>query len=90
MADIDDDILIPCARGTDVVLAVVKKIECTGIFPPENQLLHRIASVDLTTAGTEKHAGVDTMEVYGKSTRLGSCTPRIQGPIGTSWLSLRK
>ena len=46
MADIDDDILIPCARGTDVVLAVVKKIECTGIFPPENQLLRRIASVE--------------------------------------------
>ena len=71
MADIDDDILIPCARGTDVVLAVVKKIECTGIFPPENQLLRRIASVesddgwDRKTCRSGYHGGIWQVDKIG-------------------------
>ena len=41
-----DKALIPGASGTDVVRSIVERIQRSNIFPPDNQLLRRIAYVE--------------------------------------------
>ncbi len=38
--------LVPREKGSDVVLAVVAKIECSEVFPTDNRLLRRMAYVE--------------------------------------------
>ena len=41
-----DDTLVAGASGSDVVAAVIAKIEASGVFPTDNRLLRRIAYVE--------------------------------------------
>ena len=40
------------AKGSDVVLAVFRRIEASGIFPNDNKFLRRIAYVESYTSRT--------------------------------------
>lgn len=41
-----NSVMVPEARGIDVVLATVSLIQGTGIFPDDNRLLRRVAFVE--------------------------------------------
>ncbi len=56
--------LVPREKGSDVVLAVVAKIECSEVFPTDNRLLRRIAYVE-SKDGTDSDAYRPQDRYYG-------------------------
>lgn len=81
-----DRTLTPGASGTDVVHSVVERIQRSNIFPPDNQLLRRIAYVeskDGTDRGTYRrgyYGGIWQVDLIGfRATQDTRAHPRLRG-----------
>ena len=81
-----DRALIPEASGADVVRSVIERIQRSNIFPPDNQLLRRIAYVeskDGTDPGTYRHGyygGIWQVDLTGfRATQDTRAHPRLRG-----------
>ena len=81
-----DDTVTPGASGSDVVRAVVGKIEDSNIFPSDNQLLRRIAYVeskdgtDSNTYRSGYHGGIWQVDEVGfRDTQDTSAHPALSG-----------